>query len=74
MAENNGDKRTFNRRARTGWGAIALITAAFYICMFKGIDLSWFKEYCIVIFTLAGSVILGISVTDGIAAWKSKGQ
>ena len=65
-------KQTFNRRARTGWAALGLITVAFYLCIFKGVDLEWFKIYSMIVFTVSGVVILGISVTDAISAWKSK--
>ena len=70
--ETNGEKRTFNRRARTGWAALVLITVDNYICMFKGIDIAWFKEYAYIVLGVTIGVILGISATDAITTWKSK--
>jgi hypothetical protein len=66
----NGERKTFNRRARTGWAAMALATAAFYICMILKLDIEWFKVYGIFVGAVTGFIIGGISVTDGISAWK----
>jgi len=71
MENNNSERKTFNRRARTGWGALALATIAFYVCMFFVEDgLEWFKVYGIFTGAITGSIIGGISVTDAISNWK----
>ena len=69
MAENNGGKQ-FHRRFKTGCVAFALITVAFYACMFKGTTLDWFIEYSKLVVFIAGGVILGLTLTDGITNWK----
>lgn len=66
----NNEKKTFNRRARTGWAAMALATVAFYVCMILKLDIEWFKVYGIFVGAITGFIIGGISVTDAVSAWK----
>lgn len=62
-----------NRRAKFTAIAIALITAAFYICMFKGAELEWFEVYSERIIFALLFVVAGITTTDGIRSWKNGG-
>ena len=70
MAENGNGKR-FGRRAACGFTAVALTTVAFYISMFKGVDLSWFAEYTKTMLYILGFVIGGLTITDSVQNWKA---
>lgn len=62
-----------NRRAKFTGVAIVLITAAFYVCMFKDVSIDWFVEYGkFIIFALL-FVVTGITTTDSIAKWRNGG-
>jgi hypothetical protein len=62
-----------NRRAKFTGVAIVLITAAFYVCMFKDVSIDWFVEYGkFIIFSLL-FVVTGITTTDAIAKWRNGG-
>ena len=63
MAENNAKKK-FGRRAGFGIGAITLVTVAFYICLFKDVDLNWFVKYASIIVGVYGFIVGGLTVTD----------
>ena len=64
----NGNRyRAQNRRAKFTAVALALLTVAFYVCLFKGSDIAWFIEYGkYVMFSLL-FVVTGITTTDVIA-------
>lgn len=64
MSENNNEKKRFGRRAACGFTTVALITGAFYVCVFKGVDLSWFVEYSKVMVYVLGFVVGGLTATD----------
>lgn len=66
----NGRKAQ-NRRAKFTAIALALITIAFYVCLFKGSALGWFVEYGkYVMFSLL-FVVSGITATDAITKWRN---
>jgi len=64
MPENNNEKKRFGRRAGGGIVAVALISLAFYVCIFKTVDLEWFKIYTSFIVGILGFVITGLTLTD----------
>ena len=69
MAENNNGKR-FGRRAACGFVVVLLTTVAFYVSMFKGIDLSWFTEYAKTNLYILGFVAGTLTITDAIQGWR----
>lgn len=48
------------------------VTAAFYVCMFKGVSLEWFQGYSLFVAAIVGFIVTGVSVTDAVGAWRSK--
>ena len=60
----NNEKKRFGRRAGGGIIAASLITVAFYICLFKGVDLTWLKFYTQWIVGVYGFVVGGLTLTD----------
>ena len=69
MAENSNGKR-FGRRAACGFVVVLLTTVAFYVSMFKGIDLSWFAEYAKTMLFILGFVTGTLTITDTVKEWK----
>jgi len=69
MVENNNGKR-FGRRAACGFVTVTLTTVAFYISMFKGIDLSWFAEYTKAMLFILGFITGTLTITDTVKEWK----
>ena len=69
MEENNNGKR-FGRRAACGFVTVALTTVAFYVSMFRGIDLSWFAEYAKTMLYVLGFIAGTLTVTDAIQGWR----
>lgn len=63
-----------NRRAKFTAIAMGLLTAAFYVCLFKGVDIAWFVEYSKVIIFALLFVVSGLTATDTIFTWKNGGQ
>lgn len=61
---NNNEKKRFGRRAGGGIIAVTLITIAFYICLFKDVDLAWLKLYTTWIVGVYGFVVGGLTLTD----------
>lgn len=53
--------------------AVALVTVAFYICMFRDIDIDWFREYADFMSWAVVAIVAGITTTDGIRSWKNGG-
>jgi len=69
--KNNGKKRWGRRLGSTvGWAI--LVNVAYYICLFKGTDLSWWTEYTRYMTYALGFLIGGLTITDAIL--HSKGQ
>ena len=60
----NNEKKRFGRRAGGGVVAATLITLAFYVCIFKTVDLEWFKVYTSFIVGVLGFVVSGLTLTD----------
>jgi len=60
----NNEKKRFGRRAGGGIIAVTLITVAFYICLFKDVDLSWLKLYTTWVVGVYGFVVGGLTLTD----------
>lgn len=60
----NGDRRRFGRRAwsTSVWALFNIMT--FYICMFKGLDISWFMEFAKWTTYALTLVVTGLTVTD----------
>ena len=50
---NNDEKKRWGRRLGTTVAWAVLLNAAFYVCVLKGIDISWFQGY-------AGYMTLGL--------------
>jgi hypothetical protein len=69
MMENN-EKKRFGRRAGMAAITIILATVAYYICMFRGVDLSWFSEYVKTLLYVTGFVIGGLTITDSVQNWR----
>jgi len=69
--QNNGrEKRRFGRRAWTGFITVILSTVAYYVCMFKGMDLSWFAEYAKTLLYILGFITGTLTITDAIQSWR----
>lgn len=69
MAEITPIRR--NRRARSAWFTIILITIAYYICMFKGVSLDWFAEYAKTMLFILGFITGGLTITDAVMNWRN---
>ena len=62
---NNNNKHWGRRLGATiGWGV--LITAGFYIAMFKGVELGWFQTYTGYMTLALGFLVGGLTITDSI--------
>jgi hypothetical protein len=66
----NGERRAWGRRAKIALLAVALITVAYYVCLFTGADLDWFVEYAKVMIYCVGFVAGSLTITDTISTWK----
>lgn len=64
MPNENNEKKRFGRRAGGGIIAASLVTIAFYICLFKGADLTWLKLYATWVVGIYGFVVGGLTLTD----------
>lgn len=64
MSEPNNEKKKFGRRAGGGIIAASLVTIAFYVCLFKSVDLAWLKLYTTWIVGIYGFVVGGLTLTD----------
>jgi len=59
----NNNKRWGRRLGSTiGWAV--LVSAAFYISMFKGVDLGWFQAYVGYMTLALGFLVGGLTITD----------
>ncbi len=63
MTKNN-EKKRFGRRAGFGLGAVVLLTTAFYITLFKEVELDWFTKYSTYMVGLLAFIIGGLTATD----------
>ena len=70
MSNEGNEKKRWGRRATTAAATIVLSTVAYYICLFKGIDLNWFVEYSKVLLYILGFVAGSLTITDSILAYK----
>lgn len=62
-----------NRRAKFTAVALAMITIAFYVCLFAHVDVAWFETYSErVVFCLL-FVVAGITATDSVRNWRNGG-
>lgn len=61
---NNNEKKRFGRRAGGGIVAASLVTLGFYVCIFKTVDMEWFKLYTTWIVGIYGVVAGGLTLTD----------
>jgi len=71
MAENNNKKR-WGRRLGTTIGWVVLTTIAYYICMFKGLDLDWWLAYAKYTTIALGFLVGGLTITDSVIAQLKK--
>lgn len=60
----NNEKKRFGRRAGGGIIVASLISLAFYVCIFKTVDLEWFKVYTTFMVGVYGFVVGGLTLTD----------
>jgi len=67
---NNNEKKRFGRRAACGFIIVALTTVAFYVCVFRGFDISWFAEYTRTMLFILGFVMGGLTITDTVKEWR----
>lgn len=70
ISNGNGGVKSFNRRFKTGCLALGLITVSYYLCLFKNVEINWFLEYAKIVSFITGAVILGLTLTDGIGAFR----
>ena len=70
----NGARRAQNRRWRAVLMAVSLVTVSFYICLFKGFDIEWFREYADFMSWAVVAIVAGITATDGIRSWRNGGS
>ena len=54
--------------------AVSLVTVSFYICLFKGFDIEWFREYADFMSWAVVAIVAGITATDGIRSWRNGGS
>ena len=64
--------KRWGRRLGATIGAVTLITIAYYIAMFKGLDIAWWLEYGKIMAGILIALIGGLSLTDSITATKKK--
>jgi hypothetical protein len=64
LENNNNEKKRWGRRLGSTIGAVILITVFFYICLFKGADLSWAETYTKYIAFFLGVLVSGLTITD----------
>jgi len=70
---NGNGRKGSNRRYRVGLLIIALGTIAFYITLFRGLELDYFIEYAKFLI-IVGLFIQGVlTVTDSIMKWRGNG-
>lgn len=70
MANENNEKRKWGRRAKSAIACGALLTISYYVCLFKGMDLTWFSEYAKYFTYILGFVVGGLTATDLVAVMK----
>ena len=58
--------KRWGRRLGSTVGAMVLMTVAYYISMFKGLDISWWTEYAKYVTYLLGFLVGGLTITDAI--------
>jgi len=63
--KNNSKKRWGRRLGSTITWAV-LVNISYYICLFKGLDLSWWVEYTKFMTYALGFLIGGLTITDAI--------
>jgi len=70
MANENNEKKRWGRRVGSVivWGI--LLTVAYYIVLFKGVDLSWWSEYGKFMTYGLGFLVGGLTATDLVATLK----
>jgi len=64
MPNENNEKKRFGRRAGGGIVAVALISIAFYVCIFNQVKMDWFELYTQFIAGILGFVVTGLTLTD----------
>lgn len=64
MSEPKNEKKRFGRRAGGGIVTVTLLTLAFYVCMFKDVDIVWLQYYTKWIVMVYGFVVGGLTLTD----------
>jgi len=67
----NNEKKRWGRRLGSVIGATLLITVAYYIVMFKGLELAWWSEYAKYTAYFLGFLVGALSATDIINKMKS---
>ena len=70
MTTNSNERKRFGRRAACGFTVVVLTSVAYYICLFKGVDLSWFAEYAKTMLYILGFVAGTLTITDVVQGWK----
>jgi len=73
IPSNGNGRKAMNRRWKAVLMAVALVTVAFYICMFRDIDIDWFREYADFMSWAVVAIVAGITTTDGIRSWRNGG-
>jgi len=63
--ENNNKKRWGRRMGATIVWTI-LVSTAFYICLFKGVELSWWLEYAKYHTYALGFIVGTLTITDSV--------
>jgi len=66
MVENGNGKKRWGRRLGSTIAWMILVNIAYYICLFKGVDLSWWAEYTKYMTYALGFLIGGLTITDAI--------
>ena len=62
MAENKNKR--WGRRLYSTIGVTILVTIAYYICLFKGLDIDWFASYTKYLTYFLGFLVGGLTITD----------
>lgn len=61
---NEKNNNRWGRRVGATVGATVLVTVSYYICLFKGVDLSWFTSYTKYVAYFLGFLVGGLTITD----------
>jgi len=75
MKSNRSDgnsKKRWGRRLGSTIGWAVLVNISYYVCLLKGMDLSWWVEYTRFMTYALGFLVGGLTITDTVLAVREK--